>query len=127
MNPVPQPIMPDALLPWWIDVLIWAPVAVLALYMVWIWRKATSTSGVLAKQSAFLDDQKAANDQALAQQKTMEELIAKQYAENNRRADEALAQAAEALRLQSAALEQLMAINATLSRAVVRSAEGGRA
>ncbi len=127
MNPIPQPPVPDLLMPWWFDLLIWLPAVVLVLSMVWIWRKANSSEGVLSKQAAYLEHQKATNDQALAQQKAMEHLIARQYAENSRRADEALAQAAEALRLQSAALEQLTAINAALSRAVVRGAEGGRA
>jgi hypothetical protein len=54
----------------------------------------------------------------------MEDLIAKQYAENNRRADEALAQSAEALRLHAASLEQLTAMNATLAQLAARGIAG---
>ncbi len=127
MNPIPQPPMPDGTFPWWLDLLFWLPVVVLMLYVVWIWQKAYSTTGILSKQAVYLDHQKSANEQALAQNKAMEELVAKQYAETNRRADEALAHSAEALRLHAATLEQLKAINAALSRAVVRGSEGGAA
>ncbi len=127
MNPIPQPIVPELSMPWWIDLLFWVPALIVVLSMVWIWQRAYSTTGILSKQTAYLDHQKATNDQALAQQKAIEDMIAKQYAETNRRADEALAQSAEALRLQSAALEQLMAINATLSRTGVRGIDGGPA
>jgi hypothetical protein len=119
--------MPDGALPWWLDLVVWLPVVVLTLYVGWIWRKASSASDILSKQAVYLDHQKSANEQALAQHKAMEELIAKQYQENNRRADEALAHSAEALRLHAATLEQLKAINAALSRAVVRGSEGGAA
>jgi hypothetical protein len=127
MDPVPQPPVPELLLPWWIDVLFWAPAVIVIVYMVWMWRKAYSATGILSKQVAYLDHQTSTNDQALAQHKAMEEMIARQYAEANRRADEALAQSAEALRLQAAALEQLKSMNAALSRAVVRGIEGGAA
>jgi hypothetical protein len=124
MNPIPQPPVPELVLPWWVDVLFWAPAIIVVVYMVWIWRKAYSATGILSKQTAYLDHQKSANDQALAQNKAMEEMIAKQYAENNRRADEALAQSAEALWLHAASLEQLTAMNATLARIAARGIEG---
>lgn len=124
MNPIPQPPMPELLLPWWVDVLFWAPAVIVVVYMVWIWRKAYSATGILSKQTAYLDHQKSANDQALAQQKAMEDLIAQQYAESNRRADAALAQSAEALRLHAASLEQLTALNATLAQLAARGIEG---
>jgi hypothetical protein len=124
MNPIPQPPFPDLVLPWWVDVLFWAPAIIVVVYMVWIWRKAYSATGILSKQTAYLDHQKSANDQALAQNKAMEDLIAKQYAENNRRADEALAQSAEALRLHAASLEQLTAMNATLAQLAARGIAG---
>ncbi|MBA4132225.1 MAG: hypothetical protein C0519_12455 [Hyphomicrobium sp.] len=124
MNPIPQPPFPELVLPWWVDVLFWAPAIIVVVYMVWIWRKAYSATGILSKQTAYLDHQKSANDQALAQNKAMEDLIAKQYAENNRRADEALAQSAEALRLHAASLEQLTAMNATLAQLAARGIAG---
>lgn len=124
MNPAPPPVMPDTSMPWWIDLVIWAPVMLFALYMAWVSRKAYSAGGLLSKQAAYLDHQKAANDQALAQQKSIEDLIAKQYEENNRRADEALMQSAEALRLQREAVEQLRAMNAMLAQVAGRGAAG---
>jgi|LNFM01.1.fsa_nt_gb hypothetical protein len=124
MNPIPQPPFPELVLPWWVDVLFWAPAIIVVVYMVWIWRKAYSATGILSKQTAYLDHQKSANDQALAQNKAMEDLIAKQYAENNRRADEALAQSAEALRLHAASLDQLTAMNATLAQLAARGIAG---
>jgi hypothetical protein len=124
MNPIPQPPFPELVLPWWVDVLFWAPAIIVVVYMVWIWRKAYSATGILSKQTAYLDHQKSANDQALAQNKAMEDLIAKQYAENNRRADKALAQSAEALRLHAASLDQLTAMNATLAQLAARGIAG---
>lgn len=124
MNPIPQPPFPELVLPWWVDVLFWAPAIIVVVYMVWIWRKAYSATGILSKQTAYLDHQKSANDQALAQNKAMEDLIAKQYAENNRRSDEALAQSAEALRLHAASLDQLTAMNATLAQLAARGIAG---
>lgn len=122
MNPIPQPV-PELLLPWWIDVLFWAPALIAVVCMIWLWRNAYSATDILSKQSTYLDHQKAANDQALAQQKAMEDLIAQQYTENNRRADVALAQSAEALRLHAASLEQLTALNATLAQLAARGIE----
>lgn len=124
MNPVPPPVMPDTSLPLWVDLIIWAPMILFALYMIWMSRKAYGTSGLFSKQSAFLDHQKATTDQALAQQKSIEDLIAKQYEENNRRADEALALSAEALRLHQAAVEELRAMNAVLAQVAGRGAAG---
>jgi hypothetical protein len=116
--------MPEASMPWWIDLVIWAPVMLFALYMAWVSRKAYSAGGLLSKQAAYLDHQKEANDQALAQQKSIEDLIAKQYEENNRRADEALMQSAEALRLHREAVEQLRTMNAMLAQVAGRGAAG---
>ncbi len=124
MNPAPPPVMPDTSMPWWIDLVIWAPVMLFALYMAWVSRKAYSAGGLLSKQAAYLDHQKEANNQALAQQKSIEDLIAKQYEENNRRADEALMQSAEALRLHREAVEQLRAMNAMLAQVAGRGAAG---
>jgi hypothetical protein len=124
MNPVPPPVMPDALLPWWVDLIIWGPMILFIVYMVWMSRRAYAAGGLLSKQSAYLDHQTATNDQALAQQKSMEDLIAKQYAENNRRADEALALSAEAVRLHNAAVEELRVMNAMLAQVAGRGAAG---
>ncbi len=124
MNPVPQPVMPSASLPWWVDFIIWAPMILFALYMIWMSRKAYSATGLISKQSTFLDHQQATTDQALAQQKSIEDLIAKQYEENNRRADQALAMSAEALRLHQAAVEELRAMNAMLAQVAGRGAAG---
>ncbi len=124
MNPAPPPVLPDPSMPWWIDLVIWAPLMLFALYMAWVSRKAYSAGGLLSKQAAYLDYQKEANNQALAQQKSIEDLIAKQYEENNRRADEALMQSAEALRLHREAVEQLRAMNAMLAQVAGRGAAG---
>lgn len=121
MNP---PVMPDASLPWWIDLAIWAPFIVLALYMAFVAWKAYSANGFLSKQTAYLDHQKSMNDQALAQQKSIEDLIAKQYEETNRRADAALAMSAEALRLHQAAVEELRTMNSMLAQVSGRGAAG---
>lgn len=124
MNPIPQPPVPELILPWWVDLLFWFPAMLVVIYLVWMWQKTNSATGILSKQAVYLDHQKSANDQALVQHKAMEDLIAKQYAENNRRADEALAQSAEALRLHAASLEQLTAMNATLAQLASRGIEG---
>lgn len=68
------------------------------------------------KQSDYLDHQRDINEKALAQNRAMEELIAKQYADSNARSDQALLQSAEAVRLHAEAVEQLRELNASISR-----------
>ena len=70
------------------------------------------------KQSDYLDHQRTVNERALEQNKTFEDMIARQHAETNTRADRALAQSEEAVRLYAAALDELAAMNAKLERLV---------
>lgn len=70
------------------------------------------------KQSDYLDHQRTVNERALEQNKTFEDMIARQHAETNARTDRALAQSEEAVRLHAAAIEELAAMNAKLERLV---------
>jgi hypothetical protein len=70
----------------------------------------------MKKQSDFLDHQKDVSAKALEQNKAFENMIARQYREANERTDRALAQSDEAIRLHTAALDQLAQINTTLER-----------
>ena len=70
------------------------------------------------KQADYLDHQRTVNERALEQNKTFEDMIARQHAETNMRADRALAQSEEAVRLHAAALEELATMNAKLERLV---------
>lgn len=80
------------------------------------------------KQTDYLDHQRDVNEKALAQNKAMEDLIAKQYAESNLRNDQALQQSAEAVRLHAEALDQLRAMNASIARltSLLEAGRGGR-
>ena len=123
-SPVP-PLPPEITFPWWIDAIIYAPVLIALLVVIYLTRQALTGSGLVKKQSAFLDHQRSMNEQALDQSKTFEEMIAKQYQEANSRTDQALAQSSEAIRLHAAALEQLAAMNLTLAR-IGRMLEDGQ-
>jgi hypothetical protein len=128
MNPVPEPLPPvDLAFPWWMDVLAWSPFLIGVAFVFLMWRKAYSSTGYISQQTAFLDHQKVASERVIQQNKAFEDLIARQYAETNRRTDDALAQSAEALRLHAAALEQLVSMNATLARVADRGIQGGAA
>lgn len=81
----------------------------------------------LRKQSGYLDHQQKATSEIVAQNKSYEEMIARQYVETNTRSDKALAQGDDALRMQAEALEQLKAMNAMLSRLSDQLAASGRA
>ena len=82
----------------------------------------------IKKQTDYLDHQQAVNEKALEQNKAMEDLIAKQYADTNARSDKALEQSAESLRLHSEALEQLKGMNEAIARltALMEQERGGR-
>lgn len=127
MNPVPAPPVPVGIeMPWWFDALTLMPLLIVGLAVIVIWRQNRSGQGYLKKQADYLDHQKDINVRALDQSKTFEDMIAHQYEQANGRTDQALAQSAEALRLHAAALEQLTAMNATLSR-LARTIEAGPA
>lgn len=100
--------------------IIWDPVfgVILAIAVLFplasIWQPAARRFA--KKQTDYLDHQRDVNEKALAQNKVMEEIIAKQYAETNARADKALMQGEEAIRLHAEALEQLKGMNDAISR-----------
>lgn len=127
MNPQPVPpiVLNDAF-PIWFDVLMFAPIIVVLLISLYFLRQGVSGFGFMKKQSDFLDHQKDVSNKALEQNKSFEDMIAKQYAETNSRSDRALAQSEQAIRLHSAALEQLARMNETLSRVASKlEARGG--
>jgi hypothetical protein len=78
---------------------------------------------VMKKQTDYQQD---VNEKVLVQNKAMEDLITKQYAETNERSDKALAQAAESLRLHSEALEQLKGMNSAIARLDSSGGAGAR-
>lgn len=123
-SPVP-PLPPEIAFPWWVDAIIYAPVLIAVLVIVYMTRQTLTGSDLFKKQSAFLDHQRSMNEQTLDQSKTFEAMIAKQYAEANSRTDQALAQSSEAIRLHAAALDQLAAMNQTLAR-IGRMLEDGQ-
>lgn len=114
MNPEPVYLPLADALPWWLDVLTMAPILIMALITYWFWRQSYSGLSFVMKQSDFLDHQKDASTKTLEQNKVFEEMTARQYQENNDRADRALAQSEEALRLHAASLEQLSSMNKAL-------------
>lgn len=99
---------------------LWDPVfGVMAVFAVLIalasiWQPAARRFA--KKQTDYLDHQRETNEKALAQNKTMEEIIARQYAQTNARADKALSQGEEAIRLHAEALEQLKGMNEAIAR-----------
>ena len=109
-------------IPWWIDAITMLPVLAGLALVVYIWRHAKKGWGFMEKQSEYLDHQRALNTKVVDQNKEFEEIVANQYRETNVRADKALAQSAEALKLHAAALEQLQRMNDTLAR-VARKVE----
>jgi hypothetical protein len=126
MSPKPTlELPPDLLMPWWFDVLTFMPVVIGVLVIGYLWWQAASGTSFLKKQTAFLDHQKGVSDKALAQNRTFEDMIARQYAETNSRSDRALSQSEEAIRLHAAALEQLSSMNETLRR-LAELVEGGK-
>lgn len=80
------------------------------------------------KQTDYLDHQQAVNEKALEQNKAIEDMIAKQYAETNARSDKALEQAAESLRLHMEAVEQLKGMNVAIAQLtrLMEQERGGR-
>lgn len=79
------------------------------------------------KQTDYLDHQREVNEKALAQNKTMEDIIARQYAETNARSDKALEQAEISLRLHAEALAELRGVNQAMARltALIAAERGG--
>lgn len=126
MNPQPtDPILLNDSHPLWFDLLTFAPMLIVLLVTLWFWRQGYTGFRHLKKQWDFLDHQKNATAKTLEQNKTFEEMIAKQYAESNERADRALAQSDDAIRLHAAALEQLARMNDTLARVALKIEAGG--
>lgn len=112
--------------PWWLDLLTLLPVLAGVAVVVVILRQYGSGKSYLAKQSDFLDHQRAANEQTLAQNKAYEDLIARQYQETNARSDQALSQSEEALRLHQAMLDELQRLNGAVARMAAALEGGGR-
>jgi hypothetical protein len=126
MSPAPTPeLPPDLLMPWWFDVLTFMPVVIGVLVIGYLWWQAASGTSFLKKQTDFLDHQKGVSGKALAQNRTFEDMIARQYAQTFSRSDRALSQSEEAIRLHAAALEQLSNMNETLRR-LAELVEGGK-
>lgn len=117
----PEAAIVDLGMSGWFDVLLFTPFLLALLLLAYFWRQGATGVGYIRKQSDYLDHQRTINERALEQNKAIEEMIARQYDETNARADRALAQADEAIRLQAAALEQLLAMNETLSRLALRT------
>ena len=118
MNPTPavDPKLLEIGLPWWLDLITVLPLIIGVLVLVYFLRNANTGMGYLKKQSDFLDHQRTVSSKAIEQNQSIEDMIAKQYAETNARADRAISQSGEAIRLHAAALEQLGRMNATMSK-----------
>lgn len=112
----PAPISLNDLFPVWFDLVFYLPVLVVLFISVYYARRSYTGSGFMKRHVDFLNDQKDFSIKTLEQNRTFEEMIAKQYSEANERADRALAQSEEAIRLHAAALEQLARMNDTLTR-----------
>lgn len=129
MPPPPVPPVPplpiELTMPWWLDLVPLLPLLLAVVLVVVLWRQARSGQGFMRKQSDYLDHQRDVSERALDQTKAFEDMIASQYNETNARTDRALAQSDEALRLHAAALAELAAMNATLTR-VAELLEGGK-
>lgn len=101
------------------NVYFWLPLLIVfGMYLLMHWSPVRRR--MVRKQSDFLDFQRKANEQALEQNKTFEDMIRDQYAATNSRDDQALVRAEEALRLHAAGLEQLVAMNQALARIAQR-------
>ena len=116
MSPVPLDLyLADAAWPW-IDALTFTPMLLMLFVFAYFWHYSSAGRKYVAKQSDYLDHQRDVGDKIVLQNKTYEEMIAKQYQDNNERSDRALSQSEEALRLHAASLEQLAAMNQTMAR-----------
>lgn len=122
--PIPDPFAAIAL-PWWLDVITLTPLILAVFALVYFWRYGSTGATYIKKQSDYLDHQKSVNYKVVAQNKAFEDMIARQYSETNERSDRALAQSDEALRLHSAALDQLTRMNETLARVALKLEAGG--
>lgn len=129
MPPTPVPPVPplpiELAMPWWLDIVSLLPLLLAVVFIVVLARQARSGHGFMRKQSDYLDHQRAVSERVLDQNKAFEEMIADQYGETNARTDRALAQSDEAIRLHTAALAELAAMNATLAR-MAELLEGGK-
>ncbi|MFN0219444.1 MAG: hypothetical protein ACKVP4_11590 [Hyphomicrobium sp.] len=120
MTPVsPEPLVLPPM-PWWLDVITLMPLMVGLALVVYIWRHAKKGAGFMEKQSDYLDHQKALNTQVVQQNREFEDLVARQYRESNERADRALAQSDDALKLHAAALDQLTRMNESIGRLAMK-------
>ncbi|MGQ0457403.1 MAG: hypothetical protein ACT4OU_10110 [Hyphomicrobium sp.] len=128
MDPASPEVIALPPMPWWLDVITFLPLIVGLALVVYIWRHAKKGWGFMEKQTEYLDHQRALNTKVVDQNKEFEDLVANQYRETNARADRALAQSDEALKLHAAALDQLTRMNETLARvAMTLDSDGGRA
>lgn len=114
----PESIAPVILESPWLDALEAAPFLIALFVIIYFWRHGQSGQSFLKKQSDYLDHQRQATDRALDQNRSLEDMIASQYRETNARADRALTQSDEAIRLHAAALSQLSEMNNKLARLV---------
>lgn len=124
MGPHPHEAIVLPPMPWWIDAITLLPLIVGLALVFYIWRHAKKGWGFMEKQSEYLDHQRALNTKVVDQNKEFEDLVANQYRETNARADRALSQSDEALKLHAAALEQLTRMNETLA-GVARQLDAG--
>ncbi len=87
-----------------------------------------SSRRFVRKQTEYLDHQRDVNEKALEQNRSFEQIISRQYSETNTRADRALAQGEEAVRLHAQALEQLKGMNVAIARLneLLEQQRGGR-
>lgn len=122
--PIPDPLAAIAL-PWWMDAIMLMPLILAVFIVVYFWRHGASGATYMKKQSDYLDHQKTVNDTVVAQNKAFEDMIGRQYAETNERSDRALAQSDAALKLHSAALDELTRMNEMLARGALKLETGG--
>lgn len=112
--------------------LFWDPtfVALLIVFLALVGISYLHPSGrrFVKKQTDYLDHQRDVNERSLEQNKAMETIVARQYAETNARAEKALQQGEAALRLHAEALEQLKGLNDAVTRlsALMEQERGGR-
>lgn len=93
------------------------PIAILVTVVVIVRRRYARFFGI---QRESLDHRKAADAQALAQNQSTEELIARQYGVINAHNQQIAARADEALRISSETLAQISTMNQSLARIVDR-------
>lgn len=97
--------------------LFWAYAPVLVILLVYLIGGGLVLSlrwKAVRRQFSYMDRQTEIGSTAVEQNKAFSDIVANQYRESNERTERALAQAQEALKVNTAALEQLTQMNATL-------------